>query len=143
MSSIKERQYKSETIIQGKRCKIQPIIYAIGHNCKCLVKYRELFYNLEGKKIIPIDFLKDHFTAQSLAYLFMDDGCKNQKSYNLNLQCFTEKELIDFAYFLKTKFNLDFIIKKDKTMYLRYKSIQIFESLIKPYITEDMQYKIH
>ena len=143
MSSMKERQYKSETIIQGKMCKIQPVIYAIGHNCKCLVKYRELFYNLEGKKIIPIDFLKDHFTAQSLAYLFMDDGCKNQKSYNLNLQCFTEKELIDFAYFLKTKFNLDFIIKKDKTMYLRYKSIQIFESLIKPYITEDMQYKIH
>lgn len=143
MSSISERQYKIETIIQGKKCKVQPVIFAIGHNCKCLVKYRELFYNSEGKKVIPIKFLEDHFTAQSLAYLYMDDGCKNQKSYNLNLQCFTEKELIDFSYFLKRKFGLDFIVKKDRTMYLRYKSIQLFESLIKPYITSDMQYKIH
>lgn len=143
MSSILERQYKTETIIKGKKCKVQPVIYAIGHNCKCLVKYRELFYNSEGKKVMPIEFLENHFTAQSLAYLYMDDGCKNQKSYNLNLQCFTEKELIDFAYFLKKKFELDFIVKNDKTMYLRYKSIQLFESLIIPYITSDMQYKIH
>ena len=143
MSSIKERQYKTETVINGKKCKVQPVIYAIGHNCKCLVKYRELFYNDKNNKIIPIEYLKEHFTSQSLAYLYMDDGCKNQKSYNLNLQCFTLKELNEFAFLLKEKFDLEFIIKKDKTMYLRYNSIDKFESLIKPYITEDMQYKIH
>lgn len=143
MSSITKRCYKTETTILGKKCKAQPVVYAIGHNCKCLVKYRNLFYNESGKKIIPLEYLKDAFTAQSLAYLYMDDGCKNQKSYNLNLQCFTEKELIDFSYLLKTKFNLDFIVKNDKTMYLRYKSINTFESLIKPYITKDMQYKMH
>lgn len=143
MASIKERQYKTETVIRGKKCKIQPIIFATGHNCKCLIKYRELFYNTEGKKVIPIEYLKEHFTAQSLAYLYMDDGCVNQKSYNLNLQCFTTEELDAFTYLMKTKFDLEFIVKKDKTLYLRYNSINKFESLIKPYITEDMQYKIH
>ena len=143
MSSIKEHQYKTETVINGRKCKVQPILYAIGHNCKCLIKYRNLFYNLEGKKIIPIEYLKENFTSQSLAYLYMDDGCINQKSYNLNLQYFTKEELEDFIFFLKKKFNLEFILKKDKTLYLRYNSINKFESLIKPYITEDMQYKIH
>ena len=38
MSSISERQYKTETIIQGKKCKVQPVIFAIGHNFKCLIK---------------------------------------------------------------------------------------------------------
>lgn len=143
MASIKERQYITETIIRGKKCKVQPVIFANGKNCKCLIKYRELFYNSNGKKIIPIEYLKEHFTAQSLAYLYMDDGCKNQKSYNLNLQCFTVQELLDFSYLMKIKFDLEFIVKKDKTLYLRYNSISKFEALIKPYITEDMQYKIH
>lgn len=143
MSSIKERQYKEETIICGKKCKIQPVLYAIGHNCKCLIKYRELFYNSDNKKVIPIEYLRHNFTAQSLAYLYMDDGCINQKSYNLNLQCFTEFELLQFSLLMKEKFDLEFIVKKDKTMYLRYNSIDKFESLIKPYITEDMKYKIH
>ena len=143
MSSIKTRQYKTEAIICGKKCRVQPIVFAIGRNCKCLVKYRNLFYNKEGKKIIPIEYLKEHFTEQSLAYLYMDDGCKNQKSYNLNLQGFSKQELLDFALLLNKKFNLEFIVKKDKTLYLRYNSIDKFEFLIKPYITEDMQYKIH
>lgn len=143
MSSIKERQYRTEAVIRGKKCKVQPVIYAIGHNCKCLIPFRELFYNSNGHKIIPIEYLKEHFTEQSLAYLYMDDGCKNQKSYNLNLQCFEREELEEFALLLKRKFDLDFIVKKDKTMYLRYNSINKFECLIKPYITEDMQYKIH
>ena len=48
-----------------------------------------------------------------------------------------------YTLMYKEKFDLDFIVKKDKTLYLRYNSIDKFESLIKPYITEDMQYKIH
>lgn len=142
MSSIKERCYHTTTVIGDRKCYVQPVIFAIGHNCKCLIKYREIFYK-NNKKIIPIDFLKDTFTAQSLAYLFMDDGCKNQKSYNLNLQGFEIDNLLEFSLFLKEKFNLEFTIKKDKTMYLRYKSINTLNNLISQYITEDMKYKIN
>ena len=143
MSSIKERCYKNSTYIKGVFCNIQPIVYSIGKNCKCLIKYREIFYNNNGVKIIPIEFLKEKFTAQSLAYLYMDDGCKNHNTYNLNLQGFSNEDLILFIELLKNKFNLEFNLRKDKTLYLRYNSISIFENLIKSYITEDMQYKIH
>ena len=142
MSSIKERCYNKTIIIKNRKCNVQPVIFVIGHNCKCLVKYREIFYE-NGKKVIPIPFLENTFTAQSLAYLFMDDGCKNQKSFNLNLQGFELSNLLEFSWFLKRKFNLDFIVKKDKTLYLRYKSISIFKDLISQYITEDMKYKIN
>lgn len=142
MSSITERQYHKTAIIKGRFCKLQPVLYARSRNCKCLEKYRTIFYP-EGKKIIPIDFLEKTFTAQSLAYLFMDDGCKNQESYNLNLQCFEIENLYQFTDFLRRKFNLEFIVKKDKTLYLRYKSVKTFENLIFNYLTQDMMYKFH
>lgn len=142
MSSIREKQYVTTTIIKGKVCNIQPVLYARSHNCKCLVEFRKAFYP-KGIKIIPIEFIKDKFTAQSLAYLFMDDGCKNQKSYNLNLQCFTKENLYQFANFLREKFNLEFTVKNDKTLYLRYKSIKTFEELVYPYLTSDMMYKLN
>jgi len=141
MASIIERQYYKTAIIKGKQCNIQPVLYARSHNCKCLIKYRNIFYP-KGIKIIPVDFLKEHFTARSLSYLYMDDGCKNQNSYNLNLQCFETDNLYEFVEFLRQKFNLEFLVKKDKTLYLRYKSVSAFENLILPYLTSDMIYKI-
>ena len=141
MSSINEHQYIKESIIKGKKCNIQPVLYARSHNCKILEKYRKIFYP-NNIKVIPVNFLTNTFTAQSLAYLYMDDGCKNGKGYNLNLQCFEKENLSEFVDFLKLKFDIDFIVKKDKTLYLRYKSIEKFENLIKQYITEDMKYKL-
>lgn len=142
MSSIIERQYSTQTIIKGKICNIQPVLYARSHNSECLKLYRDTFYP-KGVKIIPISFLEKHFTKISLAYLYMDDGCKNGKTYNLNLQCFTTDNLQEFCDFLNRKFNINFTVKKDKTLYLKHNSISKFENLIMPYITKDMRYKIH
>lgn len=141
MSSIKERKYKDFTFIKGVRCNVQSVIFCTGRNVVVLEKYRNIFYP-KNKKIIPISFLENTFNDISLAYLFMDDGCRNGKTYNLNLQNFETENLLEFIDFLKRKFNLDFILKKDKTLYLRYKSVEIFEKLIKPHITKDMEYKL-
>lgn len=108
---------------------------------KILIEYRELFYS-ENVKIIPINFLKENFTPQSLAYLFMDDGNKNGKTINLNLQCFEKENLIEFTNMLREKFNLEFNIKKDKTLYLRHRSREIFYNLISPFLTNDTIYKL-
>lgn len=114
---------------------------AIGKSLLCMNKYRHVFYP-NNKKIIPIDFLNDKFTAQSLAYLFMDDGNRNSNTINLNLQCFEIENLNEFIEFMKNKFNLEFTIKKDKTLYLRYRSTEIFYNLVIDYISKDMQYKL-
>lgn len=141
MSSCKERQYNESLVIKGRVAKVQPVIYCIGKNLEVLKEYRNVFYP-NDKKVIPISFIEDKFTAQSLAYLFMDDGCKNQKSYNLNLQCFDYENLQEFALFLERKFGIRSIVKKDKTIYIRYDSTKRMTELIRPYITEDMQYKL-
>lgn len=141
MSSYLERQYSITQIIKGKECICNPVLFAIGRNLKCLIQYRELFYPF-GIKIIPIKFIEEHFTARSLAYLFMDDGCKNQKTININIPCFSIVNLQQFIKFLYVKFNLEFIIKKDKTLYLRYNSIKRFKELVNPFIIESMQYKL-
>lgn len=113
------------------------------YSCKapCLNELYETFY-INNKKIIPIEYLNKYFTAKSLAILFMDDGCKNCNTINLNLQCFELEDLKKFVVFLKKKFNVDFNIKKDKTLYLRYNSRETFYNLVIPFITPDMQYKL-
>lgn len=135
MSSYGEYNCKSN-FIKGNR------LVATGKALKCMNKYKDIFY-INNTKVIPIDFLENSFTSRSLAYLFMDDGNKNIKTINLNLQSFTLDELQQFVDFLKNKFNIEFLIKKDKTMYLRYKSRLIFYSLIKDFIIEEMQYKLN
>lgn len=134
---------KSKTVIHEKEF-IRQKSYVIGsRNCECLVPYREAFYP-NGKKIIPMDFIKDKFTAKSLAYWYMDDGSldKNTHSYIFNTQCFSRENLEEFTFFLYNEFGLAFTIKKDKTLYLRHCSNKHFEELISPYLTPDMQYKL-
>lgn len=136
--------YKEKTIsIRGKKCKVQSTLLIASRNIKSLIPYRQAFYP-KGKKIIPVDFIKDKFTTESLAYWFMDDGShdKNSNSFIFNTQCFEYANLQDFIEFLYNKFNLEFTIKKDKTLYLRHKCNDLFVNLIHDYITEDMKYKI-
>lgn len=115
-----------------------------SRNSKCLIPYREAFYP-NGKKIIPVSFIKNKFTAKSIAYWYMDDGSLDKKShsYIFNTQCFTKENLQEFTDFLSLKYNLEFSIKKDNSLYLKHKSNKIFEELIKPFVTKDMQYKLH
>lgn len=141
MSSYGEYNYRTKTVIKGRECRVHPILHGVGRNLKCLISLREVFYP-EGKKIIPVDYISNIFTAKSLAYLFMDDGCKNQNSINLNLQCFETENLQEFVKFLYNKFNLEFVLKKDKTLYLRYKSVNNFLDLVAPYIIDAMKYKL-
>lgn len=130
-------------VFRGKEYKCQDIVIASSRNVASLIPYREAFYP-EGKKVIPIDFIRDKFTAKSLAYWYMDDGSldKVSMSYILNTQGFTRENLQQFIDYLYEKFNLEFSIKKDCSLYLRHKCNEIFVNLIKPYITDDMQYKI-
>lgn len=121
----------------GNRTKL----VATGRALKCMNLYRDIFYP-QGIKIIPINFLKEHFTWKSLAYLFMDDGNRNGKTINLNLQSFTVEDLTLFTKFLKDKFQLEFNIKKDKTLYLTYNSRMTFYNLVGYYVIDEMKYKL-
>lgn len=134
MSSWGEYKCKSQ-FIKGNK------LVATGKALKCMNKYRNMFY-LNNIKVIPIDYLRDNFTKTSLAYLFMDDGNKNGNTINLNMQSFTLNELEQFVNFLRSKFGIEFTIKADKTLYLRYRSRLTFYNLVNSSVIEEMQYKL-
>lgn len=114
-----------------------------GSNMPCLEHIRKVFYP-NGIKIIPIKFLKNTFTELSLYCLFMDDGSydKNGNSYIINTQCFSKENLQEFVILLKEKFNLDFSIKSDNSLYLKHSSNKIMQNLlIRNNECESMSYK--
>lgn len=106
-----------------------------------LKSWYESFYK-ESKKVIPFE-LFDCFTEVSLAFMFMDDGCKTPCSYSIATNCFTEEEITKFRIFLLNKFNLETTMLKNHVLYIRAKSRDLFTSLISPYIIPCMQYKLH
>ena len=114
----------------------------------------DLFFFQKGeqKKSIPENLILNYLTPRGLAYWFMDDGGKldyNKNSKNrsvvLNTHSFTEAEVKNMSEELAIKFNLDCTIRKNKgkdTIVVRDSSFNLFFNNIKPYIIEDMKYKL-
>jgi hypothetical protein len=103
-------------------------------------------------KSIPKNLIKDHLTPIGLAYWFMDDGGKldynkgsKNKSIVFNTQSFTELEVINMTEELSLKFNLVVSNRKNKgkdIIVIKSESFDIFYDLIKPYMVEEMKYKL-
>lgn len=139
-SSAKEYKYSKKSLSKN-----DTFLQFTGKNMKCLVEIRDIFYK-DGIKIIPIEYLKNNFSELSIYYLMMDDGSYDisNNSYILNTQCFDKENLIEFINLLSNKFNLDFSIKSDNSLYLRHKSNNImFDVLNKYNECATMDYKCH
>lgn len=131
---------------------------SIGIRTLCNKSFINLYKEFYPKKskVIPFKLLK-HFTARSLAYLFMDDGFgvigknHNITTIGISLCAFSENDLIKFIKFLDNTFNLKFTIhhhynkkynKKYTELYLKAESFNLFEKLVNPYLMDWAKYKI-
>ena len=109
----------------------------------CLVPIRNIFYP-NGIKILPIEYLKEHFTEESIYYWYVDDGCydKAGNSFSIATDCFDRKQLKEFIDWLEEQFDLKFSIKKDGELYLKHCSNTKFYNIISKYNKcETMKYK--
>lgn len=104
--------------------------------------YYKAFY-LDGKKIIPIDLIKEKFTAVSLAYMFMDDGMKYKSGYGICTNCFSVENINEFRKVLLDKFNIHTSIFQRNVLYIKARSRDIFTQLVEPYFVDCMRYKLH
>lgn len=105
-----------------------------------LNSWYDAFYP-DGKKVIPSSFFQ-YFTAASLAFMFMDDGCKTQQSYSISTNCFSLNDLNTFRKMLRDKFDLETTVWKDNALYIKVCSRSRFEDLITPYLCDCMKYKL-
>ena len=108
-------------------------------------KNLDMLYNAfypKGKKVIPISLLK-HFTAQSLALMFMDDGSKDSKGgYNIATNCFERDNIDEFRCFLFANFNIETTVHKGNRLYIKMNSKNLFKTLVLPYMCKSMMYKL-
>lgn len=139
---------------------------AIGICSKCsptLLRLYNKFY-INKIKIIPKELIEKYFTAQSLAYLFMDDGSARKgtrritkdntrriRGFELSLCSFLHEDLEWFCDFLNKKFDLNFKTlshynkhynKKYEVLSLGSSDVQKFIKIVSPYIIDDLKYKI-
>jgi len=106
-------------------------------------KYRNLFYNKEGKKYINREVIKD-LNEFGLAIWFMDDGSKSLSGYNIYTCSFSIKDVLFLKQFIEEKFGLYCTYcKSTNSIYIKKKSVEKFTNLIKPYTITSMLYKLH
>lgn len=73
----------------------------------------------------------------------MDDGSKPKYGgYLLCTMNFSDSDLNIIQEFFKQKFDINTIIRKDKSLYIKADSKEKFKELIKPYIIPSMMYKL-
>ena len=85
------------------RPKKNKIYYSIKFNTyslPCFNKFRKLFYNTKGIKILPEE-IESILTPRSLAYWIMDDGYNNISGFYLCTESFTLSENLKLKKILK------------------------------------------
>jgi len=110
----------------------------------CFNEFRELFYNNEGKKIIPGN-LGDYLTERALAYWYQDDGYISKNRFYFCTESFTREENDLLAKLLHDKFGLNcdiYIHTNGPRLYVRPTSRDKFTDLIKPYLLPLFYYKL-
>lgn len=158
----KEYKVKSRSFIDQRTNKTYSSILFATLTLPCFTSYRDLFYNLEGKKIIPNNINQLLVTApRGLAYWIMDDGSIQNKGLHLNVYGFTLDEVVKLKSTLENLFipiNWDkdsctwvgAIIKcsihnhkKGYRIYIWEESMIIVRNHIHQYMHKDMLYKIN
>lgn len=111
-----------------------------------------------GKKRITLNLLSK-FDEVGLAYLFMDEGCKESffdkkyqkkilKSYKFSLNSFSKEEVQLLSEWMFEKFSIESKVYLDRGIYpylriSKKESKELFLNLIEPYVIESMKYKLY
>lgn len=105
-------------------------------------KFRNMFYDDEKHKHIPIDQLENYYTPLAMAIHYCDDGWNEGNSAVFATCSFSKEELFEFKKFLFNKYNLETTIFGENRLRIRTCSYDLFINLISNYIPESMKYKI-
>lgn len=113
-------------------------IGTIGHTELSTIRHQ---WYINGIKTVPLDF---KLTPLMIAIWFMDDGCKQGKSVDFSVHCFS-KESIQILQKGLEEFGVTSIVNfdgKGSRLYVRRSSYDCFKELVKPYMQKCMAYKL-
>jgi hypothetical protein len=114
-------------------------------NLPCFNQFREKFYNINGKKIIPLD-IENLLTAKSLSYWLMDDGYNSKEGFYFCTESYSLEENELLVNVLNNKFNLKSSIHKVTNgyrLYISKKSKDKLVELVRPNLLPLFYYKLN
>jgi hypothetical protein len=133
-------------LIIGKRK--ETVTYALQfltRSLPCLKPLREMFYNIEGKKIVPDD-IYNLLDPISLAYWIMSDGSVSRHGLLICTDSFTIPDIVKLINVLIIKYQLECKIRyhtpTQPRIYISQKSMDLLIKVITPYIHTSMKYKL-
>lgn len=103
-------------------------------------KIRDINYINNRKILLDNDIL--NIEPLGLAIWYMDDGYVTNDSLQICSERFDLQTVQKLANLLLTKFKIDTTINSRKEIYILKSSKNIFINLIKPYIIDDLKYKL-
>lgn len=110
-------------------------IYYVQSRTDEIICYLNQTWYPHGEKIVPFHMLKKYFTAESLAWWYMDDGHlrvkdKTLEKIILSTESFTDDEILGLIQLLNEKFQLSFHIDCQKRIAItvRQKNFNITNS---------------
>lgn len=132
-STYIDKRFKNQEYTE---CRIKTRLHPI------FTEIRNKYYDETGHKRVNYDFVKD-IDALGLAIWYMDDGYVTKNSCIFSSCSFTLEEQQILADILLEKFDLHFNLgKHDNSMYLHASDFPKFAEIVRPYIIDEMQYKL-
>lgn len=109
----------------------------------CFNVFRELFYNIEGVKVLPKN-LVDVLTPIRLAYWYIDSGVKMGNVYVFCTEKFSYQDNLQLANIFKSKFKFNCSVRPYTGGGYRLYVLSgvFFPELIKPYVLPEFYYKL-
>ena len=113
-----------------------------SHQDERLTQFRKIWYR-KNRKIVPNDFLYQHFNALSLAIWFQDDGSvKSHRRLILSTDSFTEQEINELRRLLMTKFSIHSHMDHQKRIDIcSRKDVELFLITVEPFLFPSMRRK--
>ena len=126
-----------------KRYKHDYVTYRLRSRTNAIFKeIRSTFYSTNCKNITDTSIFKD-LSPLGLAIWYMDDGYVTRSSCIFSTVSIPTETQEKIAEILLHNFDLHFTVgHNDNSMYLCTSDFEKFKTIIAPYITEDLQYKL-
>lgn len=104
-----------------------------------LKEFYDMFY-IDKIKKIPDDL--SLLTPLAMSIWFMDDGTASGRcSISIATCCFAIDDLNRLSNYLKLKYDINTVVRKDKRLYFNANGGRKFKELVNDYIIDEMKYK--
>jgi len=124
----------------GKR---YPCVQFVTRTSPVFTHWRRRFY-VDGRKQIPDD-ITDLLTPLAIAVWSMDDGSADHCGVTIQTHSFDHDEVERLARALSEGFDIVATIRANKgrsILYIGKQSLPAFGSIVRPFILEDLEYKL-